>query len=108
MHDQGGHWGTTSFEARTIAIAPTVPTDKVYDVAVHEWSHLLSTDAYGGDVDTAFAAMRSYFGGTGSDGTEVAADCMAVLQGADWTFYTPCTDPTWRAGAQRLINGEQL
>lgn len=108
IQDLGGHWGTTQFEAREIDIAPTVPADKIYDVAVHEWSHIRSTDTYGGNVDTAFAAMRATFTGSSIDGIELAADCMAVLQGAKWTFYTPCTNPSWRAAAQKLLGGQRL
>lgn len=108
IKDLGGHWGTTQFEAREIDIAPTVPADKIFDVVVHEWSHIRSTDTYGGNIDTAFAAMRATFTGLSIDGIELAADCMAVLQGAKWTFYTPCTNPSWRAAAEKLLGGQRL
>jgi hypothetical protein len=103
-----GWWGTAIWESDVIYISPTVPENRLYDVAVHEWSHLLTVHAYGGSVALAVAATTAYFGGTGLYGAEYAADCMAILQGADWTNYTPCTSARWRAGARDLIDGRQL
>lgn len=103
-----GYWGTADWYHDTIYIAPGVPTNRVYDVAVHEWSHELSVLDYDGDVEAAVAAMNSAFGGTGLVGAERAADCMARLQGAQWTHYTPCLDGSWRAAAARLVAGHRL
>jgi hypothetical protein len=104
----GSHWATANWYTGVIYISRTVPDSYVYSVAVHEWSHLVSVADYGGDVTAAVAAMHSYFGGAGLLGAERAADCMARLQGATFTAYTSCTDPTWREGARRLINGKKL
>ncbi|HET7530009.1 MAG TPA: hypothetical protein VFJ98_03515 [Mycobacteriales bacterium] len=103
-----GHWGTDDWYHARIYIAPTVPTGYLYDVAVHEWSHELSVLDYDGNVAAATHAMNSWFGGSGLTGAERAADCMAILQGADWTHYTSCTDSHWRAGAARLVRGGRL
>src|SRR3954470_11753094 len=103
-----GHWGTTDWYHDTLYISPTVPADRLYDVAVHEWSHELSVLDYHGDVDAAVKAMTRYFGGSGLTGAERAADCMARLQGAGWTHYTSCTDRRWRSGAAKLLRGRVL
>jgi hypothetical protein len=100
-----GYWGTADWYANVIYISPSVPDSKVYDVAVHEWSHLLSIVPYG-DVHLAAVAMRAYFGGT--DGPEIAADCMAKLQGAKYLHYTQCTNAVWIAGAKLLVAGQRL
>jgi hypothetical protein len=103
-----GWWGTAMWDRGLIYISPTVPEDKLYDVAVHEWSHLLTVRDYGGDVNLAISATTRFFGGTGLNGAEDAADCMAILQGAKWTHYTTCASSEWRAGAQQLIEGHPL
>lgn len=103
-----GHWGTADWYHDTLYISPNVPDSYLYDVAVHEWSHELSVLDYAGDVEAATTAMNAWFGGSDLVGAERAADCMAILQGADWTHYTPCTDSHWRAGAARLVAGQQL
>ena len=102
------HWGTTSFEKRSIEISQTVPLDKLYSVAVHEWSHMKSTDVWAGDVPTAFDRLRAVFGGTSSDGVEISADCMARVLGATWTNYTACDNQAWRAAAAKVLNGERV
>jgi hypothetical protein len=101
-------WGTADWYHDVLYVDPSVPVDKLYDVAVHEWSHELSVLDYGGDVATATRAMNAAFGGSGLTGAERAADCMAILQGARWTHYTTCTDARWRAAASRLVAGKQL
>jgi hypothetical protein len=106
--DSYGSWGTADWYRDTVYISPRVPTRRLYDVVVHEWSHVLSVRPYGGDVDAAVRAMSAYYGGTGLAGAERAADCMALAQGATWTNYTPCTDGRWRAGAARLLSGQRL
>lgn len=103
-----GHWGTADWYHDTLYISPAVPTDYLYDVAVHEWSHQLSILDYNGNVDVAVRAMNRYFGGSGLAGAERAADCMARLQGAGWTHYTSCNDRRWRVGAARLMHGRAL
>ncbi len=104
-----GHWGTAELATGRIYIGPQVPAARLYDVAVHEWSHVLSVAAYGGDVTAALDAMGGYFGrGDRMLGAERAADCMARLQGAQWTHYTPCADNHWRAGATRLLHRQRL
>lgn len=106
--DHYGSWGTADWYRGIVYISPRVPLARLYDVSVHEWSHLLSVAAYGGDVDAAVAAMNSWFGGSGLVGAERAADCMALALGARWTHYTSCDDARWRAGAARLMKGERL
>jgi hypothetical protein len=103
-----GHWGTADWYHATLYISPTVPTARLYDVAVHEWSHELSVLDYAGDVNAAVAAMNSRFGGSDLTGAERAADCMSLLQGATWTHYTDCRNSTWRAAAGRLVSGRPL
>lgn len=101
-------WGTADWYHDVLYVSPDVPMSKLYDVAVHEWSHELSVLDYAGDVAAATAAMNAWFGGTGLTGPERAADCMAVLQGAHWTHYTTCTNAVWRVGAAKLIAGQRL
>ena len=101
-------WGTADWYHDVLYVSPDVPRAKLYDVAVHEWSHELSVLDYGGDVAAATAAMNGWFGGSDLTGPERAADCMAILQGAHWTHYTTCTNAQWRLGAARLIAGQQL
>ncbi|HMC72602.1 MAG TPA: hypothetical protein VKJ07_25840, partial [Mycobacteriales bacterium] len=88
-------WGTADWYHDVLYVDPSVPTDKLYDVAVHEWSHELSVLDYNGDVDAATRAMNAWFGGSDLTGAERAADCMAILQGATWTHYTTCTNTKW-------------
>ena len=102
------NWGLALMGGGTVYISPSVPNDKLYDVVVHEWSHLLSVRNYGNDVDTATSEMNRVFGGTGLVGSERAADCMALLQGAHWTHYTPCNNSAWRAAARKLVAGQRL
>ena len=107
-----GWWGTADWDASIIYISPATPESKLYDVAVHEWSHILSVRDYGGDVVRAVNAMQLYFSGkisaTDLMPAEDAADCMAIVQGADWTDYTSCSSSRWRAGARALVAGHKL
>jgi len=103
-----GHWGTADWYHATLYISPGVPVARLYDVAVHEWSHELSVLDYAGDVDAAVGAMNSVFGGSGLVGAERAADCMAKLQGASYTHYTSCLDAGWRRAAAQLLAGHRL
>ena len=101
-------WGTADWYNAVLYVSPDVPRSKLYDVAVHEWSHELSVLDYAGDVSAATSAMNAWFGGSGLTGPERAADCMSILQGATWTHYTTCTDAHWRAGARLLVAGKPL
>jgi hypothetical protein len=101
-------WGTADWYNAVLYVSPDVPRSKLYDVAVHEWSHELSVLDYAGDVRAATSAMNAWFGGSGLTGPERAADCMSILQGATWTHYTTCTDAHWRAGARLLVAGKPL
>lgn len=103
-----GHWGTTDWYRDVVYVSPRVPADRVFDVVVHEWGHVVSVRAYGGDVDLAVQEMTRYYGGSGLLGAERAADCIARLSGARWTHYTTCTNAGWRAGARRLLAGQRL
>jgi hypothetical protein len=105
------HWGETNWYDGTITISLFVPLADLYSVVVHEWSHELSVLDYGGNVRQAVAAMNEHFGGAGSTGihgAEVAADCMARLQGATWTYYTSCHRTAWRRAARRLVHGRRI
>lgn len=102
------YWATADWYHDVIYISPVVPVTHLYDVAVHEWSHLLSVRAYDGDVRRAKRAMNRWFDGHGMVGAERAADCMAIVQGARWTHYTSCHRHKWRAGARRLVHGRHL
>jgi hypothetical protein len=101
-------WATADWYRDVIYVSPLVPKARLYDVAVHEWSHLLSVRAYDGNVRRARRAMNRWFGGHGLVGAERAADCMAIVQGARWTHYTSCRNRDWRHGARRLVAGRQL
>jgi hypothetical protein len=105
------HWGETNWYTRTITISLFVPLADLYSVVAHEWSHELSVLDYGGNVSEAVAAMNKHFGGggsTGIHGAEIAADCMARLQGATWTYYTTCHKKSWRRDARRLVHGHRI
>lgn len=102
------YWGTADWYHDVLYVSPEVPSGRLYDVAVHEWSHMLSVLDYGGDVRKAKHAMNRWFGGRGLVGAERAADCMAIVQGATWTHYTQCRSVPWRHGARRLVNGRRL
>jgi hypothetical protein len=103
-----GHWGTAELGGSNIYISPSVPSNRMYDVVAHEWSHILSMRDYGNDVNTALAELNRVYGGSGIAGAEKAADCMARLLGARWTHYTPCASSAWRTAARRLLSGQRL
>lgn len=107
VSNEYGQWGTADWYRDRIYIAPDVPHNRLDDVVVHEWSHLLSVRPYA-DVHAAVEAMNQWFGGSDLTGAELAADCMAILQGARWTRYTSCEDPRWQDGARRLLSGQRL
>lgn len=102
-----GSWGTADWYNNTVYISPSVPSNRMYDVVAHEWSHVMSVRPYS-DVNTATASMNAWFGGSGLTGPERAADCMARQLGAQWTHYTSCLDGHWQAGARMLLSGQPL
>jgi hypothetical protein len=102
-----GYWGTADWYHDAIYISPSVPANRIYDVVAHEWAHLLSVKVYG-NVNVATAAMNAFFGGSGVQGSEKAADCMARQLGASWTHYTQCTDARWLAGGADLLAGRKV
>lgn len=108
LSSQYGRWGTADWYANVVYISPKVPYRLLRSVVIHEWDHILSVRAYGGDVSAAVTAMNQYFGGSGLSGAERAADCMAIISGATWTHYTTCVSHTWRAGAELLLQGRRL
>jgi hypothetical protein len=99
---------TADWHQGVIYVSPTTPQTKLYDVVVHEWSHILQVRAYDGDVEATNASLNKYFGGSGNLGAEYAADCMAILQGATWTHYTDCSNERWVAGARDLLAGNRV
>lgn len=108
---RSGHYGSTYWYVNTIDISPSVPTRLLDSVVRHEWSHLLQTRAYSGDLSTLVSSLNAAFGGpgpSGVDGVEKAADCMALQLGATWTHYTSCRNRSWQAGAATLRAGHRL
>ena len=111
LKDSRGSWARAEWYRDRIVVSRGVPPTYLYSVVVHEWSHLLSVHDYDGDVAAAVRAMNHTFGGkgkTGIRGAEYAADCMALLQGATYTHYTPCKRASWHTAARRLIRGKRL
>ena len=105
---QYGHWGATDLPTGRIYISPNVPVSKLYSVAAHEYGHALTSHNYGRNYRAAGAAMSIWFGGPAATARELAADCMARLQGATWTAHTSCTNAKWRQGARTLLAGHRL
>jgi hypothetical protein len=102
-------YGVTRLRTRTVYLSPRIPRTLLYSVVAHEWGHVISTYAYGGDLRVSQQAFKAWFGGGSmSTATERAADCIAVLLGATWTHYTACRDEHRRLGALYLANGMQL
>ena len=109
-----GHYGITDANqpgAANIYISPTVPADKLYSVAAHEYGHAVVIANYGtgyGPYTRYSRDMVAWFGGTTVTGLERAADCIALRLGATWTNYTGCGDPHWQEGARILLRGGTL
>jgi len=103
-----GHYGATDLSNGNIYISPNVPTNLLYSVAAHEYSHALITRNYGYKWTTANTALNRVFGGGGNTAQERAADCMAKRLGASWTHYTSCTNSSWRTAAGTLLQGREL
>jgi hypothetical protein len=103
------NYGLTDRSARIVYISPRVPRARLYDVVVHEWAHVVSTQGYGGNLRTADAAVLRWFGGGSTTrAIEIAADCVARVLGARWTHYTSCADTHLRYGARYLMVGWKL
>ncbi len=94
-----GHYGTTDLATADIYISPGVPTSLLDSVVRHEYAHVVSVRAYGGQWQTTVSALNRAFGGSGMTGAERAADCMARAIGATWTYHTSCSSSAWRAMA---------
>lgn len=97
-----GYWGAANLDTGDIYIAPRAPVDKLVSIVLHEYGHALAGYLYGGKLRAQTAADQ-YFGQIGERGLEIEADCMARVEGATWTWYTPCADSHWRDGARRLL-----
>ena len=102
-----GSWGAADLDTGDIYIAPRAPLDKLVSIVLHEYAHALTGYLYGGRWPAQAAADR-YFGQRGEYGLEVEADCMARVQGATWTWYTPCWNSRWRDGARLLLSHRLL
>ena len=103
-----GSYGTANLVTREITVSPRVPANLMFSVVVHEYAHELALHNYGGDWQTSGAAMSQAFGAPVVRAQELAADCMARLQGATWTYYTSCSNASWRASAATLLAGNRL
>lgn len=103
-----GHYGTTDLANGNIYISPNVPTNLLYSVAAHEYSHALVSQNYGRNWRAANTALARVYGGSGMTAQERAADCMAKRLGASWTHYTSCTSSSWRTAAGKLLQGRRL
>jgi hypothetical protein len=103
-----GHYGTTDLATSAIYISPNVPLSLLDSVVRHEYAHVVSVRAYGGQWQTAKSALNRAYGGSGMTGAERAADCMARAMGATWLNYTACTSSSWQAMAQRLLSGRPV
>jgi hypothetical protein len=103
-----GHWGMEFPDTGRIYISPKVPSDKLYYVVAHEYGHARAYYSWGRNYKAADAAMNRWFGGGIRRAREVAADCMAIVQGATWTGYSRCKNARWRAGARTLLAGRRL
>lgn len=94
-----GAWGRAEVPGERIWIAPRTPCDKVYSVAVHEWTHHMQGVVYG-DWGVVLRELAPY------GGPEVVADCGAVLLGATWIKYG-CTHQLSRHAAALILDGQR-
>jgi hypothetical protein len=102
-------YAKTRLREHTVYLSPRIPRRLIYSVVAHEWGHVISTHAYGGDLRVSQEAFRDWFGGDSlRTGIERAADCIAILLGATWVHYTPCSNERWRLGARYLAKGVRL
>lgn len=103
-----GHYGTTDLATSEIFISPGVPLSLLDSVARHEYAHVVTVRAYGGDWQRAKSALNIAYGGSGMTGVERAADCMAKAIGATWLHHTACTSTAWQAMARQLLAGRPV
>lgn len=94
-----GAWGRAEVPGERIWIAPRTPCDKVYSVAVHEWTHHMQGVVYR-DWGEVLRELAPY------GGPEVVADCGALLLGATWIRYG-CTAERSFAAAAAILRGER-
>jgi hypothetical protein len=102
-----GAWGATDLDTGDIYISPKAPVNDLLSIVEHEYGHALTGAMYGGFYPAEAVADR-LFGQHGEYGLEIEADCMARVQGATWTNYTACTNPTWRGYASKLVHRIKL
>ena len=103
-----GHWGTEFPRTGRVYVSPKTPNNRLYYVASHEYAHARAYANWGRNQRAADAALNRWFGGGVNRAREVAADCMAIVQGAKWTGYSSCKNARWHAGARTLLAGKRL
>ncbi|GAA5129829.1 hypothetical protein [Haloechinothrix salitolerans] len=94
-----GAWGRAEVPGNRIWIAPRTPCDKVYSVAVHEWTHHMQ-----GHVYRDWAEVERELAPYG--GPEMVADCGALLLGATWIKYG-CPGQFSTDAAAAILRGER-
>lgn len=94
-----GAWGRAEVPGERIWIAPRTPCDKVYSVAVHEWTHHMQGVVYR-DWGEVLRELAPY------GGPEVVADCGALLLGATWIRYGCAAERSFAAAAA-ILRGER-
>lgn len=94
-----GAWGRAEVPGDRVWIAPRTPCDKVYSVAVHEWTHHMQGVVYG-DWNVVLRELAPY------GGPEVVADCGALQLGATWIKYG-CSAQESRDAAAAILRGER-
>ncbi|MPY98497.1 MAG: hypothetical protein GEU97_10965 [Actinophytocola sp.] len=94
-----GAWGRAEVPGDRIWIAPRTPCDKVYSVAVHEWTHHMQ-----GHVYRDWAEVERELAPYG--GPEMVADCGALLLGATWIKYG-CPGRLTTDAAAAILRGER-
>lgn len=92
-----GAWGRAEVPGNRIWIAPRTPCDKVYSVAVHEWTHHMQGVVYG-DWRLVTRELAPY------GGAEVVADCGALILEATWIRYG-CVAQESRDAASAILRG---
>lgn len=94
-----GAWGRAEVPGTRIWIAPRTPCEKVYSVAVHEWTHHMQGVVYG-DWGVVQRELATY------GGAEAVADCGALLLGATWIKYG-CKSQRASDAAFAILRGER-
>lgn len=79
-------------------------------VSLHECAHIREYGVYKDDHAGMNKRLNAIFGGTGSTGTERAADCMSYVMGADkkhgGTYLRNCS-ATQTAAAKKILSGKK-